>query len=55
MTDNYILAASGRPFRDWDAAEMKRLIIATELADDTFEVVRHFRFQASGKKAAAPL
>jgi hypothetical protein len=41
MTDNYILAASGRPFQDWDAAEMKRQIIATELADDGFEVVSH--------------
>ncbi|MGI9294049.1 MAG: PH domain-containing protein [Pseudomonadales bacterium] len=41
MTDHYILAASGRPFRDWDAAEMKRQIVATELDDDDFQVVSH--------------
>lgn len=41
MSQNYILAASGRPFQDWDAAEMKRQIVANELDDDGFEVVSH--------------
>lgn len=38
---NYILAAGGQPFQDWDAANLKRRTVARELDDEAFQVVRH--------------
>lgn len=38
---DFILAASGRPFQDWDAANMKASMMAADLGDRSFKVVEH--------------
>lgn len=38
---DFILAAGGRPFRDRDAASLKAIRMAADLADNSFRVVEH--------------